>query len=634
MARRFTLGERLRYKFDGGLSRGIWVVLVWLGALTALAIVLVAAVMWLLRIGPDDKPTSFADGIWLAFGRYLDAGTFTGDSGSSFRLLAIVVTVLGLFIGAAIIGLISSAIDARVEAMRRGQSPVVETGHTLVLGDSDKLTVIIAELVEANRSERGRAIVVMADQDTVDLTERIKGEVPDLGTSKLVVRRGNPNRLADLQRVNPIDARAIIVLSPEAQETSSTVVKTVLALAQILGESSDAGIVAEIEDDDIARALVDAVGRRLVVVNPTKTVARVTAQVSRASGLGAIYQELLDFDGDEMYLKDVPASWFGRTFGEALLGSSRSTLIGLRTSDGEVQLSPNPRTILGVGDQLIGISEDDSTFTLDTEPIDWEASQARSWAPAERRTERTLIVGWSAIGPLIIREIENHVLPGSELVVLVDDAHQDPALIGARIASLGLQNQSVRIEVGDTISRRTIGSHVESAPFDHYLLLCERHAFGVDEADARVLLELMHLRSFSSVHDGNIVSELLDPNDVELAHRGAGDDFIVSQQLVSLLMAQLSESPHLAGVFTDLFDATGPSVAMLDYERFTDRAQTTVGELVAEARNFGAVVIGYRAASAIGRPGCLADGLRINPPKSEVVSFAPGDIVIAITERA
>jgi voltage-gated potassium channel Kch/K+/H+ antiporter YhaU regulatory subunit KhtT len=630
---KFTLSQRLRYRFDAGLSRGIWVVLVWLGALTVVAIVLAAAVMWLLRLGPDDQPTSFANGIWLAFGRYIDAGTFTGDSGSNFRFLAILVTILGLFIGAAIIGLISSGIDSRVEALRRGQSPVVESGHTLILGNSDKLAVIISELVEANRSERGRAIVVLADEDTVDLTEWIRGEVPDLGTSKLVIRRGNPNRLADLTRVNPTGARSVIVLSPESSESSATVVKTVLALSQLLDADSTTSIVAEIEDDDTADALAEAVGSRLVIVNPTKTVARVTAQVSRASGLGAIYEELLDFDGDEMYLKPVPSEWVGRTFAEVLLASSASTIIGIRDAAGLVRLSPGPSTVLGDGDQLIGIAEDDSTFLLDVPPTDWQPNQSRPWIPAERHTERTLIIGWSAMGPLIIREIENHVLPGSELVVLIDDEHQNPVLIESRIASLGLVNQSVRIEIGDTISRRVIGSLVETSPFDHYLLLCERHGFGVDEADARVLLSLMHLRSFESVLDGNIVSELLDPNDVELASKATGDDFIVSQRLVSLLMTQLSESPHLSDVFTDLFDANGPSVSMHAYERFTDSPSITFGELVAEARNWGGVVIGYRADSAIGQPGCLADGLRVNPPKSEVINFTPGDIVVAITPR-
>jgi hypothetical protein len=634
MSPKFTLKQKIRYRFDTGLARGIWVVLAWLGALTVLAIALFAVVMWLLRIGPDDQPTSFADGIWLAFGRYLDAGTFTGDSGSNFRILAIIVTIMGLFIGAAIIGLISSGIDSRVEAMRRGQSPVVERGHTLILGSSDKLTVIISELVEANRSERGRAIAVLADEDTVDLTDRIRGDVSDFGTTRLVVRRGNPNRLADLQRVNAVEARSVIVLSSEGQESGAAVVKTVLALAQLLADNPDTGIVAEISDDDTADALVAAVGSRLVVVNPTKTVARVTAQVSRAAGLGAIYQELLDFDGDEMYLKSVPTDWVGRSFGEALLASSASSVIGLRDSAGTVHLSPAPATVLSRGDQLVGIAEDDSTFTLDLPAVEWEPTSAHAWIPDDQRAERTLIVGWSPIGPLVIREIENHVLPGSELVVLIDEEFQNSTVIESRIAALGLTRQSVRIEIGDTISRPVIGSLVESSPFDHYLLLCERHAFDVDEADARVLLSLMHLRSFPAVHEGNIVSELLDPNDVELASQASGEDFIVSQQLVSLLMAQLSESPHLSEVFTDLFDANGPSVSMHAFERFTQSSTTTFGALVAEGRNAAVVVIGYRAASAIGEPRSLAGGLQVNPPKSQVIEFAPGDLVIAITARA
>lgn len=67
----------------------------------------------------------------------------------------------------------------------------------------------------------------------------------------------------------------------------------------------------------------------------------------------------------------------------------------------------------------------------------------------------------------------------------------------------------------------------------------------MDEADARVLLSLMHLRSVGSVQNGNIVAELRDPNDVELANDGAGDDFIVSQRLISLLLASPSTQPSV-----------------------------------------------------------------------------------------
>ncbi len=107
--------------------------------MTAVLVLLVSTVTWLLRLGPGDEPTSFPEGVWLAMGRYLDAGTFAGDQGSGYRVFSVLITLVGIFIGAAIIGLISSAIERRLEELRRGQSAVIEHGHTLIIGRSEKL---------------------------------------------------------------------------------------------------------------------------------------------------------------------------------------------------------------------------------------------------------------------------------------------------------------------------------------------------------------------------------------------------------------------------------------------------------------------------------------------------------------
>ncbi len=45
--------------------------------------------------------------------------------------------------------------------------------------------------------------------------------------------------------------------------------------------------------------------------------ARVTVQTCRQSGLSVVYQELLDYGGDEIYFKNEPAIT-GKTFGEVL----------------------------------------------------------------------------------------------------------------------------------------------------------------------------------------------------------------------------------------------------------------------------------------------------------------------------
>ena len=115
--------------------------------MTAVRVLLVSTVTWLPRLGPGDEPASFPEGVWLAMGRYLDAGTFTGDQGSNNRIFSVRITLVGIFIGAAIIGLISSAIERRLEELRQGQSAVIEPGHTLIIGRSEKLPVVISELV-------------------------------------------------------------------------------------------------------------------------------------------------------------------------------------------------------------------------------------------------------------------------------------------------------------------------------------------------------------------------------------------------------------------------------------------------------------------------------------------------------
>ena len=634
MSNRFTLKQRLRYRFDNGLARGIGAVLTWLGAITAILVLVVSLLTWLFKLGPSDEPTSFLESIWLAAGRYLDAGTFTGDQASGYRVFSVLITLVGIFIGAAIIGLISSGLDTRLQELRRGKSDVIEGGHTLIIGRNAKLPSIISELVEANRSNESHVIVILSPDDVVEVTDALNRDVTDMGNSRLVVRSGLPTRLADLLRMNPHDAKSIIVLNPEGEESNTYGVKVILALHKILGEASTVQIIAEIEGEDTSQALSEVVGSRLIAISPTEIIARITAQTSRASGLGLIYQELLDFDGDEMYVKLVPQNLVGRTFGELLLASSNATIIGMEKTDGSVLLSPPLTTVFANGDSVIGIAEDDSVFHLDLVPERWQPNEEKQITSAEFKRERSLIIGWNQMAPRVIMEIEADVAPGSELVVLVNPELHDLALVAAHINSLGLVNQSLQIVEGDTIARVSIVAATASGEFDHYLILCENPPFHIDEADARVLLSLMHLRSVHATTSGNIVTELRDPDDVELASDGNGDDFIVSQQLISLLLAQLSESPQLVEVFSDLFGAHGSGIAKHPYARYAPNNTATFGEVIAEARNWGVIAIGYQCAAAVGRPGFLAAGLRLNPPKDERITFSADDQVIVIAHRA
>ena len=629
MPKQFTLRQRLRYRFDNTLARGIWGVLAWLGILLILFMLAIAVFLRLTGIGPGGESTTLPEGLWLTLGRSLDAGTFTGDEGLPFRLVMLFVTLVGIFLAAAIIGLVSSAIDARVENLRRGRSLVIETGHTLIVGRNDKLPAVISELVEANASEKDRAIVVLSPDDVVELAEELHAEIPDMKTSRLVVRSGNPTRIADLQQGNPAEAKSVIILRPQ-DGSDAQVVKSALAVSRCLPAESTAPIIAELEDEDTADALEAAIGSRLLPVTSTEITARIGAQVARAPGLGGIYEEFLDFQGDELYVVDVTAPWVGQTYGQALLASSRATVIGLRGANGTM-LAPDPRTVLQAGDRLIAIAEDDSMFSLDRSPESWTPSPSADWRPVERTRERTLIIGWSPLAPLVVREIDVHVTPDSEIHLLVDVPRE---AVEAILTTLQLRNQTLTIHAGSPISRADVHGGLAEGPFDHVLLLSEKESYPLDEADARTMLALMHVRSFpaASGEIDNIVAELIDPNDVELTAPEDNSDFIVSQRLIGLLMAQLSESPDLAPVFSELFDSEGNVIALHPADRYVPAGPTTFRAIIEAARTRGVTPIGVRAASLAGSAGTVGQGVRLNPAKDAAITLEPGDAIVVIAD--
>lgn len=54
-------------------------------------------------------------------------------------------------------------------------------------------------------------------------------------------------------------------------------------------------------------------------------------------------------------------------------------------------------------------------------------------------------------------------------------------------------------------------------------------------------------------------------------------------------------------------------------------------DLVGAARERDVVAIGYRSRSAIGKPGALGGGIRVNPPKGEIIEVGLGDSLVVIS---
>ena len=175
--------------------------------MVVLAIVVVAAVVGRFLLGATASG-GFFENVWDSLLKVFDSGAFQSETAWPSRLVWFIVTLLGILIGGSLIGLIAAAIDRRVDDLRKGRSPVLETGHTLILGWSARLPVIVKELSVANESLTRPAVVILAPRDVADMDAELRDRVGDTKNTKVVCRSGNPgNRPTCSSSTSPPPAR-------------------------------------------------------------------------------------------------------------------------------------------------------------------------------------------------------------------------------------------------------------------------------------------------------------------------------------------------------------------------------------------------------------------------------------------
>jgi Trk K+ transport system NAD-binding subunit len=485
---------------------------------------------------------------------------------------------------------------------------------------------IVKELVIANESRKRAAVVIVSDTDKSEMEETLRGQIDDFKTTRMVCRHGDPWLPRNLEMANVRGARSIIVVE---EGSDASTVKVLLAIrAAQHDDPSPAHVVAELIDADTARSLRSLMGDRLVTVSSDDVVAELTAQACRQRGLSTVFHELLDFDGDELYFAPFP-ELTGRSFADAQLAFEKCAVIGVLDGAGTVALNPPAETVLGNGDQLIAIVEDDSLFLV--API----SATPRVLPVAPRTRdevprRIVIVGWSTLGPRVIAELDEFMDSRTTIELLLDPTKVDVASVRATVSA-----RNVLVEVSELAGGpELVAAHAARISFNEVIVLGYRDALDDNAADATTLLTLLAFRQVRQSEDVGpvrMVAELLDQRHAPLAEASGADDFIVSDELTSLMLAQLSERRELDQVFIDLFDREGCSIELREAAQYGGQEATTFADVVATASSQGHSAFGFRR----GGTGEVV----VNPAKSaplrlgvedEILVLAPGHELAAV----
>ena len=615
------------------------------------------------------------EGLWASWTWVADPGTHVEAPPGTERYIAFALTAGGMVVFALLVGIVGDMISGWVDNLRRGSSIVLEQNHIVVLNWSTKTLPLIRELALANESEGGTAIVLLCSEDKECIETRVH-EAADLELhgSRVIVRSGSPFDNASLGRVSILQARAIILLAEDGaspDEADARALRSVLCIKALIGNQrqqqqqkrvgTGAGdgvggnqfnkptathlphVVVEVSDLDNEN-LINLTGGALVeTIVAHDIIGRVMIASARQPLLGAIVGEILSFHGAEIYYKAWP-QLTGCTFAQCMFRFEGAIPLGIRRArrngSSVVQLNPPADAVLGPGDSLVVLAEDDDAYRLmpHAQPHDKTLPAYSAEAPAP---ERILFINWRRDMADMVRALDEQVPPGSTLHLLADMA-QDVMLRNLQhdgVEPDTLRNLTLSLKTGNPTLRRDL-VELRLEQFSSVLVLSseELEAEGnVQECDSRTLATLLLVRDIQERRIQRtversymvLVSEVLDPAAQALVHELNNSDMVMSNSIVSAMLAQCAEARDMNGVLSEMLRSEGAELYVRSSRKYTEPGeQASFVDIMARALAHKEVAIGYKSM------GSQDHYFRLNPSDRHIKRhWGQRDLIIVLADN-
>ena len=644
-----TAKERFRYRFDNFMSKGgksifISLFLVFFVSLTIVVGLRILAYQF--APGLDEREQDIFGQAYISWLQMTDPGNMAQDVNSNllYKTTAVIGGTAGVIILSMLIGLITTSLDQKLQALRKGHSQVVEVGHTLILGWSEQRIIeILNELILANESESNPAVVILADKPKEDMDDFLALMLPNTGNTRVVTRSGSPSALPNLNLAALSHCRSVIVLATTAEDSmdeaknisDACVVKTIMAVANARPEEDGLEVVAELYDVTRQEIIQESCPFQISSVNSSEVLAKIMVQTSRSVGLSVVYSEILSFDGCEMYFAEDP-KWEGKMFGELAYHFPDGVPMGIRDPAGTLALNPPRDRVMTARDQILIVADDDSTIKYKPKPVAAPRDLTIIDQKLEPQVEHELFIGWNRKGPIMIREYADYVVEGSSIAVMVKNPDDDTR---QEIAQLNEELSSIQIDLVDADPLDLDRLTEVQPPYRNNIILLSNvteHS-SAEEVDARTIMILLLLRRLIGQSDSprqpQLITEVMDSNNQSLVSNAGVRDFIISDRLVSMLLAQMSEEADIKHVYDDLFSEEGSEIYLKPLSLYLGEqaAELSFADCIHIAQQRNEICIGIKL-KAFETDEAANYGIELIPDKKKNFHFKGDDCLVVLAE--
>ena len=598
----------------------------------------------------------FFDSYWWSIKHVLDPGAFAEDYGAPIPVLFVsfAISIGGLAVLGALIGLISASIQQRLARLELGNTRVIESGHVVVLGWGPSTPGLVRNML---RIHTGRSIVILAPRELQLMREGLRRGGIDLRRRDIVLRSGIPSRRSELERVAIQKAASIAVVAhaleeeQEGAETDVEAIKTLLVLEGTLREDprDDEGdaargelsatdkpaIVCEISKHENAEIARIASRGRVSSVSTADFASRLLVQAARQPGIADVFEQILNREAGGILVQSEPDA-IGVTFEQLAHSVENAVPIGVswvESSRGEdrnvAALNPEPSDEVDEGEKIVFLARNDAVLVRS--PVQsWPAKDGPVLSGGSDSSDRhfasVLILGWNSLMNEILSELNGHAMGRTRVTVISNTPSDqtDRILTDANFSQLDIEMRR-----GDTVSRSLLAELVD-ADYDCIFALADESDGG--DPDAKSIMTLLLLGDISAQRKRprvpRVVVELQDGRNRELLEGSIATEVVVSPDLVSVVMAQISLQPVLGPVYRELLSAGGIEIALRPASRYAPLDETTLhADVISAGHQRFETVLGVRLVHSGGAKVILS------PDAGQRWIFTEEDRIIVLSQQ-
>lgn len=638
-----TFKEKFYYRLERFMSKGgssIFLSLLILFILSFLILMGLRLLLITLFPSLDYTGNPFTD-IWLTFLEMTSTGSMGQDNNAPtwLKIMTIISGLTGVILLSMLIGFITTSLNKMLYEFRKGRGKIIENEHTLILGWNERVVDIIRELILANESERKASVVILAEEDKEYMDDLISKRLPNTMTTEIIATQGDYANINELQRVNVQEAKSIIILANCTESASiekkvaSDVqcIKSILAITSCQGGTNELPIVAEVFTEEKREIISFFEDENIIAIDSWTIMGKLLVQTSLTSGLEMVYNEILSFDGCEVYFHED--AWNNVNFYDLAYYLEDGIPLGIYSEATGLILRPDRDTILKNGDQVIILAEDDSTIKLGTQKKFNPKSIPLKDEKLAQVQKKVLILGWHKVAEIFIEEATDYLIKDSEFDILF---HEPTDELRKIVKELQEEYEEFTINLIDSNPLVIECLHeINPSQYDNVIVLSQSmKEESADKIDSDTLIILLMLRKvINDFEKTHLLTQVLNSENQEIINQTDVDDFIISNKLITMILAQLSEEPLIKTFYDDIFSEDGSEIYVkpttLYFEEFPQKI--TFAEAMEIANKRDEICLGIRKGN-LSKDVASNFGVTLNLEKGAAIELNENDFLVVLSE--